>query len=221
MGYTPLWQVTSFAKSVVRDARGSRGRGPWPGRRRFPFSFPPRPPAPSFSQTLLAVKQSSPQTSASQFLLPSVSSPMQHCSAECCSAPWGRAGRRQRRGVPGTRTCSAGERCQRSGSRAQHTQDGSLRAFFLLFSYLDFIFYLLLFICCLLVAVPSGLSALGVCDGVVRPSAFRYLPEPSQAPYFARCSHPRCGSHRAGVCDGKRMQGRVTAAPARTADARV
>lgn len=43
-----------FAKSVVWDARGSCGRRPRSGVRRFPF--PPCPSAPSLPQALLAVK---------------------------------------------------------------------------------------------------------------------------------------------------------------------
>lgn len=53
------------------------------------------------------------------------------------------------------------------------------------------IIYLLAFIRCMLAAALPGLSAHGVCVRVfvLHSAAYPRLPEPFQAPHFARCSH--------------------------------
>lgn len=143
---------------------------------------------------------------------------MQHCGAGCCSVPWGLAGCRQLRGIPGTGTYPTGEHYQRSGSRAHHTQYRSLRAFFLLFSNFLFIYYYLFAVC--------GYSPLwAVCTWCMRwgfssfsiPLSPRALPGSVSPPLFAsQMLLTPCGGRRR-----QRMQRRGAASPARPADAYV
>lgn len=211
---TPLCQVASFAKPIVRDARGNRGRGTWPGWGQLP-ALPPRRLYRRFSLLNKVPPQNTcppPSPGALPAVPPCPATPARCSRAVRGSAPWGRAECPQRRGVPG-----AGDTYRRSGSRAPRPGTGETAGRpccpprFPSLVYLFFIIYLSVFICCLLASALPGLPAPGVCVGGVRaspcsipaaPGAFpgsAFLPLPARA---RDAAHTGLGTAKASGCIG-------------------